>query len=171
MQQTEPNVLSNERLNTGVDEGQRSPIVDTLNRLLADEHVLYIKTRNYHWNVRSSRFNDLHKFFEEQYTQLATMIDEIAEQSRQFGGFAIGSMREFVDTSKLREEAAGNHPDEETMLRNLLGDHETLVRDLRQESKKADDEYEVPEAGEFLRGILQAHNKMAWMIRSFLPKG
>jgi starvation-inducible DNA-binding protein len=160
-------VLANETLETGVQSDKRSKIVETLNRLLADEHVLYVKTRNYHWNVRSHRFNDLHKFFEEQYTQLALMIDEIAEQARQFGGFATGTMTEFVKSARLKEKP-GEYPDPDTMVRNLMSDHEHLVRELRPESKRADEELEVPEAGEFLRSVLQTHNKMAWMLRSFL---
>jgi starvation-inducible DNA-binding protein len=162
-------VLANEKLETGVQQDKRSQIVETLNRLLADEHVLYIKTRNYHWNVRSHRFNDLHKFFEEQYTQLALVIDEVAEQARQFGGFATGTMTEFLRNSRLREQP-GEYPDPDVMVRNLMSDHELLVRELRPESKRADDELEVPEAGEFLRGVLQTHNKMAWMLRSFLAE-
>jgi starvation-inducible DNA-binding protein len=159
--------MSNEAVNTGVKEDARSQVVETLNRLLSDEHVLYVKTRNYHWNIRGPRFNDLHKFFEEQYTQLALMIDEIAEQARQFGGFALGSMQSFLDTSQLKEQGS-DFPDADGMIRNLIADHETIVRFLRPESVKADEELEVPEAGEFLRGILQQHNKMAWMLRAFL---
>lgn len=167
MAQKNTAVLANESPETGVEQDKRSQVVETLNRLLADEHVLYIKTRNYHWNVRSHRFNDLHKFFEQQYTQLALTIDEIAEQARQFGGFANGTMSEFLKNARLREQP-GEYPDPDTMVRNLMADHELLVREIRPESKRADEELGVPEAGEFLRGVLQTHNKMAWMLRSFL---
>jgi starvation-inducible DNA-binding protein len=34
--------------------------VKILNTLLADEYILYTKTRNYHWNVTGSHFNDRH---------------------------------------------------------------------------------------------------------------
>ena len=69
--------------------------------MLADEHVLYIKTRNYHWNVRGPRFNDLHKFFEAQYEELAGIIDEVAENARQFGGVAHATMAEFIQHAEI----------------------------------------------------------------------
>ena len=56
--------------NIGLSEEQRSAVVKILNTLLSDEYALYTKTRNYHWNLLGPQFNDLHKFFEEQYTEL-----------------------------------------------------------------------------------------------------
>jgi starvation-inducible DNA-binding protein len=59
--------------------------------------VLYTKTRNYHWNVVSPRFNDLHKFFEAQHEQLAETVDEVAERVRFLGGWAAGTLTEFIE--------------------------------------------------------------------------
>ena len=42
-----------------------------LNTILADEFVLYTKTRNYHWNVEGSNFMEMHKFYETLYSELA----------------------------------------------------------------------------------------------------
>ena len=47
--------------------------------------LLLTKTRDYHWNVEDPRFNDLHKFFEEQYELIDASIDEIAERVRALG--------------------------------------------------------------------------------------
>jgi starvation-inducible DNA-binding protein len=159
-----------EKLKVGLEDEHRSGIVETLNRLLANEHVLYVKTRNYHWNVVGPRFNDLHKFFEEQYTQLEKTIDEVAENARQFGGVAAGSMAEFIELSKLKEHS-GDVPDEHGMLSNLLADHETVIRGLREDIKKADEEYNAADAADFLTSVLEVHNKMAWMLRAFLGTG
>ena len=159
--------MATEKINVGLSAEQREGIVEALNTLLADEHVLYVKTRNYHWNVVGPRFNDLHKFFEEQYTLLAGMIDETAENARQFGGVAAGSMKEFLELSRLKEHP-GRLPDENGMVQDLLDDHETVIRALREDIDKADDEYEAADAADFLTGQLEAHNKMAWMLRSFL---
>src|SRR6187200_978399 len=127
--------MADEKINVGLSDEQRHGVVDTLNTLLADEHVLYVKTRNYHWNVVGPRFNDLHKFFEEQYTLLAEMIDETAENARQFGGVAAGTMKEFLDLSRLSEQP-GHLPDENGMLQDLLDDHETVIRALREDIEK-----------------------------------
>ena len=55
------------RPNIGLTDEAIEGVVQILNSLLANEYVLYTKTRNYHWNVVGPRFNDLHKFFQGQY--------------------------------------------------------------------------------------------------------
>jgi starvation-inducible DNA-binding protein len=157
-----------EKINTGLSDQQRTGIVESLNRLLADEHVLYIKTRNYHWNVVGPRFHSLHQFFEEVYEQLATTIDEVAENVRQFGGFARGTMTEFLELARISEQP-GRIPDQNEMLHDLLNDHETIIRSLREDIEKAEEEFHAPDAADFLTGVLEQHNKIAWMTRSLLP--
>lgn len=61
-----------------ISREQREQICNNLSVLLADSYMLYLKTQNFHWNVKGPRFYELHKMFEEQYTALATAIDEIA---------------------------------------------------------------------------------------------
>lgn len=73
------------KANIGLSAKQRDGVVALLNATLADEYVLYTKTRNYHWNVTGPHFNDLHKFFESQYEALDGKIDEIAEFVRYTG--------------------------------------------------------------------------------------
>lgn len=154
-----------ESIHVGLSDQQRKGVVDTLNRLLADEHVLYVKTRNFHWNVTGPQFHSLHEMFEEQYTDLAELIDEVAENVRQFGGFAKGSMAEFLKLARLKEQA-GRVPDQDTMLRELSEDHETIVRNLRKDIETAEEEYKAVEAADFLTSVVEKHNKMAWMLRS-----
>jgi starvation-inducible DNA-binding protein len=154
-------------MNTGLQDDHREAIVDSLNTLLADQSLLNMKTRNYHWNVVGPRFHDLHKFFETQYEELADMIDETAEVARQFGGTAAGTFDEFIKLSRLNEQP-GKIPDENGMLQNLLDDHETIIRALRGDIERADEEYKAADAADFLTAILERHNKMAWMLRSTL---
>jgi starvation-inducible DNA-binding protein len=157
-----------EKINVGLTEQQRTAIVTSLNRLLADEHVLYIKTRNYHWNVVGPRFHSLHEFFEEIYTELAEVIDEVAENVRQFGGFACGTMAEFQQLARIKEQP-GRIPDQNGMLHDLLDDFESIIRSLREDIEQADEELNAPDAADFLTSVLEQHNKRAWMIRSLLP--
>ena len=138
-----------------------------LARLLADEHVLYLKTRNFHWNVTGARFNDLHKFFEAQYDQLEETIDEVAERIRALGGAAPGSMKEFLKLARLGE-ASGAFIGADRMLAGLLDDHEALIRTLREDLVTANDIHGDAGTADFLTGLMEAHEKMAWMLRSFL---
>jgi starvation-inducible DNA-binding protein len=145
-------------------------VVDTLNKLLADEHVVYIKTRNYHWNLTGPRFHDLHVFLEKQYEELAAIIDEVAENARMFGGIAAGSMKEFLKLARIKENN-GEVPDENRILQDLVEDHEAIIRTLREDIERADEEWNAADAADFLTAVLERHNKMAWMLRSFLPAG
>lgn len=152
---------------TGLDAKQRSGVVVLLEQLLADEHVLYVKTRNYHWNVTGPRFHDLHKFFEGQYEAIAEKIDEVAERIRALGELSPGSMAAFIQSARLKEHA-GAIPDADTMIRNLLEDHEAVIRSLRVDLVTANEKYGDAGTSDFLTGLMEDHEKMAWMLRAHL---
>ncbi|MDE2144294.1 MAG: DNA starvation/stationary phase protection protein [Elusimicrobia bacterium] len=150
----------------GLKESSRTKVLALLDPLLADEYLLYTKTRNFHWNVTGPQFNDLHKFFESQYEILDGFVDDIAERSRALGGRALGSMKEFLRAARL-DESAGRAPQADAMLGELLRDHEKLIRLLRED---VDFTGKLGDQGtaDFLTGLLEEHEKMAWMLRSFL---
>ena len=152
--------------NIGLSEEQRTAVVKILNTLLSDEYVLYTKTRNYHWNVLGPQFNDLHKFFEEQYTELTVVVDDVAERARSLGGWAFGTLKEFSQHARLNEHP-DHYPNAREMIANLLADHETLVRQLRVDLEAAE-KYHDMGTNDFLIGLMEKHEKMAWMLRAFL---
>jgi starvation-inducible DNA-binding protein len=154
-------------LNIGLSDRQRDAVVAILNTLLADEYLLYTKTRNYHWNVVGQRFNDLHKFFEAQYGELNDIVDEVAERARALGGHAMGTLTEFLKQTRLKEEA-GVYPDDRGMIADLLADHEAIIRHLRVDLEACADKYQDMGTTDFLTGLMERHEKMAWMLRAFL---
>jgi starvation-inducible DNA-binding protein len=158
--------------NIGIPDGHRSAVAQLLNVLLADEYVLYTKTRKYHWNVIGPQFHDLHVFFEAQYEELDEVIDAVAERARTLGSSALGTLIEFQQRSRLTEQP-GVYPPPKDMVTGLLADHEAVVRQLRQDVADCDDKYFDVGTSDFLTGLLQRHEKMAWMLRAFLetPRG
>lgn len=153
--------------NIGLNESSKTKVLALLARSLADLSVLSQKTRNFHWNVAGPRFNDLHKFFESQYETLEGEIDETAERSRALGGRALGSMKELLSHARLKEAAAGRAPSADAMLAELLKDHEAFIRSLRADADACGGAGDKG-TEDFLVGMMEAHEKMAWMLRAFL---
>ena len=155
------------KIDIAIPEGDRLVVVDILNTLLSDEYLLYTKTRNYHWNVTGPQFNDLHKFFEAQYEELDDFVDDVAERIRQLGAKSPATLAEFVKTARL-DEHPGQHPDAKGMLAALLADHEAVIQALRGDIATAMDKFGDAGTSDFFTGLMEKHEKMAWMLRAFL---
>lgn len=151
---------------TGMTEKNRSESALALNKLLADEYVLYTKTRNYHWNVEGPNFMEMHKFYEGQFEQLDAIIDEVAERIRALGHYAEGRLKDLVQLASLLEPPYTSDP--KAQLAHLLDDHETLIRVLRQLIRDFADKYHDIGTSDFATGLMKQHEKMAWMIRASL---
>ncbi len=154
-------------IDIGLDATQRRGVTDVLHALLADEYVLYTKTRSYHWNVTGPHFNDYHKFFEALYTKLEQIVDDVAERARAVGGAAVGTLAEFTRLTRLGEHP-GTYPGAAEMVQNLLADHEAIVRQLRQDIVTTQDRHGDLGTADFLTGLMEEHEKIAWMLRATL---
>jgi len=152
-------------INIGIEPEDRRQIAHGLSRLLADSYTLYLKTHNYHWNVKGPLFNTLHQMFEVQYTELAAAIDEIAERIRALGEPAPGSYKAYSQLTSIEEE--DSVPDAEEMIRQLLKGQETVVRTARSVIGAVEAANDEPTA-DLLTQRMQVHEKNAWMLRSMV---
>ncbi len=153
-------------VNIGISEKNRQAVANELNKLLADEHILYNKTRNYHWSIEGPSFMEFHKLYEAQYDALAETIDQIAERIRTIGHFAEGRLKELIKLASLEEPEAPTNQEEQ--IKNLEADHETIIHRLRKLIKDFDEKYKDIGSSDFVTGLLKDHEKMAWMLRSYL---
>src|SRR5258708_5135204 len=108
----------------GITEGNLSQVAHILNGFLADEFLLYLKTRNAHWNVEGPDFHTMHKFFEEQYEQLDEIMDNVAERIRMLGHYSPATLKAFLQLTHLTEETREKN-DSAGFIKELLGDHES----------------------------------------------
>ncbi|XZF13233.1 Dps family protein [Chitinophagaceae bacterium MMS25-I14] len=154
-------------VNIGISDKNRQAVANELQIILADEHILYAKTRNFHWNVEGVHFGQLHKLFEAQYTELAEMIDEVAERIRKVGHYTVGTLSGFLKIARLLEHTDVAGPDRE-MIASLLDDHETIIREVRNAIDKIDNNYKDAGTADFLTGLMEQHETMAWMLRAHL---
>jgi len=156
------------KANIGIPENNLQSIALELNKVLADEFILYAKTRNYHWNVEGNNFMEMHKFYESQFEQLDEIIDNVAERIRQLGHYAEARLKDYLELSHLEEQEYTN--EQNTQLRNLLEDHESIIMNLRKLINLFTDKYKDAGSADFVTGLMEQHEKMAWFIRSYMPQ-
>jgi starvation-inducible DNA-binding protein len=154
-------------VNIGIDDTSRAKIADGLSHLLADTYTLYLKTHNFHWNVKGPMFQTLHLMFETQYTELALAVDLIAERIRALGYPAPGTYSEYAKLSSIAETPGV--PKATDMIRLLVEGQEAVVRTARSIFPVVEEVNDEPTA-DLLTQRMQVHEKTAWMLRSLLEE-
>jgi len=137
----------------------------SLRQVVADSYALLGQLHLCHWNVEGPSFFTLHQAFEEQYTELFTAIDEIAERIRALGDYApggLGNLAKMAGFKEIEETA-----DAKTMVEGILKQQGMLIDHLgkaRDVAAKVDDK----ETEDLMIARIQIHEKNSWMLRSFL---
>jgi starvation-inducible DNA-binding protein len=154
-------------INIGLSEQQRQGVVDILNTILADAYLLLIKTKKYHWDVVGPQFRTLHELWEDHYEALTASIDAIAERVRMLNGYPLGTAAGFLQNASLKEHP-GDLPSAQEMVKRLVVDHEQVIRNLREAVDATSEEFHDEGTSDFLTGLMEEHEEMAWMLRSFI---
>ncbi|MGB3309281.1 MAG: Dps family protein [Nodosilinea sp.] len=154
-------------INIGLSDQQRQGVVDILNKVLADAYLLLIKTKKYHWDVIGPQFRSLHELWEEHYEALTINIDAIAERVRMLNGYPLGTAESFLKNASLKEHP-GDLPNAQEMVKRLVTDHEQVIRNLRAFVDQTSEEFHDEGTSDFLTGLMEEHEGMAWMLRSFI---
>lgn len=157
---------SKETLEIGLSAEARETVAGVLNRLLADEFLLYVRARAFHWNVTGRHFKQDHALFEEEYEALDETIDEVAERARALGYKVQATLAQFTQIATL-PEADSTELTSEQMIATLRDGHEALARQLRNDIQEADEAGDEGTA-DFLTALLEGHEKRAWMLRAHL---
>lgn len=155
------------KLNIGLTEEQRQGVIGLLNKDLSDAYLLLIKTKKYHWDVVGPQFRSLHELWEEHYEALTANIDAIAERTRMLGGYPVGTAAGFLENATLQEHS-GEIPTASGMVSNMVSDHEQVIRNLREHIDQCSEEFHDEGTADFLTGLMEQHEEMAWMLRSFI---
>ncbi len=153
--------------NIGISKENLQAVAADLSKLLADEFVLYTKTRNAHWNVEGPDFHSMHIFFEQQYNALDETMDSVAERIRQLGHYAPATLQSFLSLTHLTEKLGGKN-DSQGFLKELLVDHENIIIFCRESINKFANQYGDLGTSDFVTGLMEEHEKMAWMLRAHL---
>lgn len=134
----------------------------SLNKSLSNTFVFYVKLQGFHWNIEGANFYQLHKFFEEIYTEVYGAIDPLAEHIRACGFYAPGTMAEMIQNSDIEEKNLNGQPG---MIQDLIIANEKVILSLYQAYEQADNSKELGLAN-FIQDRIDSHNKHAWFLKS-----
>lgn len=153
--------------NIGISEAHLAEISQVLSHILADEFVLYTKTRNAHWNIVGPDFHSMHLMFESQYDELAEVVDKVAERIRTLGHYAPTTLKQFLQLTHLTEQTREQN-DSTGFIKELLRDHESIVIYIRTQIDRLAEMLRDAGTSDYLTGLTEYHEKIAWMLRSAL---
>ncbi|MEM1139583.1 MAG: Dps family protein [Pseudomonadota bacterium] len=150
-------------IDIGIASTDRQRSATAIKKLLADTYSLYLKTHGYHWNVEGPHFQQLHDLFMQQYTEMWTAVDELAERIRALGEYAPSSYAEMASLSSITEETG--QPDWKAMVMNLAKGHEEVAKTARDVVRIAE-EIGDDATTDVITPRITLHEKTAWMLRA-----
>ncbi|RYJ38274.1 Ferritin Dps family protein [Flavobacterium anhuiense] len=155
------------KANIGIKQENISKIVEILTKVLADEFILYTKTKRAHWNVEGPDFYNKHIFFEQQYDAIDEIVDTVAERIRSLGHYTPATLKDFLALTHLTEELQEKN-DSNGFIKELLLDHESIIIYLRENINLIANDLQDAGTSDFITGLVENHEKMTWMLRAHL---
>lgn len=141
-------------------------ILNNLNTFLSDLNVFYRKLQNYHWNIKGKDFFVIHSKLEEYYNEINTEIDEVAEHILTLGGEPLGTLKDYINVSKITE-AENKKVDCTIVFNEVIKDFSTLLQDVVQ-IKKIADENEEYKTSALMDGFIESYSKKLWMLKQMM---
>ena len=145
-------------------ETDREPLIELLNKRLADTADLYSQVKQAHWNVKGLDFFQLHQLFDQLAGEVFPYIDLIAERATALGGVATGTVRMAAASSTLPE-----YPVEATEgqrhLKALIDRYAVFTANIRKAIDVADEHHDRSTADLFTE-ISRTADKQLWFLEA-----
>jgi starvation-inducible DNA-binding protein len=144
------------------------PVVQHLQRQVANAFVLYANYKHYHWQTYGPLFRDLHKMFDGFAKDVLGTIDELAERIRM-----IGPDVKHVQLKEMQEGANVHSSVAEQTMREMAEEADAnlmiVIKDMRDAARAADDNND-PGTVDLFSKIVQIHERHEWFLREVLKK-
>ena len=138
----------------------------SMQRVLADTFLMYIKAHAYHWNVVGPDFSQYHKFFGDLYEELWSAVDVIAEHIRVIDGFVMANLINYseISTVDLVKDELNPFPPQ-AMFMQLAVDNQKVIDSLKAAHMlaEADNNHGLIN---FIEERLDVHAKHGWMLKA-----
>ena len=141
-------------------------ILNNLNTFLSDLNVFYRKLQNYHWNIKGKDFFVIHSKLEEYYNEINTEIDEVAEHILTLGGQPLGTLKDYLNTTKITE-AENKKVDNTLVFNEIIKDFSTLLQDTAEIKKLADENQEYKTSA-LMDSFIESYSKKLWMLKQMM---
>jgi starvation-inducible DNA-binding protein len=144
------------------------PVVQHLQRQVANAFVLYANYKHYHWQTFGPLFRELHLMFDEFATEVLGTIDELAERIRM-----IGPDLQNVQLKQMQEAASVHSASASQTIREMIEEADAnllgVIKDMRDAAKAAEESNDPGTVDLFSRAV-QIHEKHEWFLREILKK-
>jgi len=134
-------------------------VVSGLQRLLSATISMTSSAQSAHWNVTGPNFSELHSLFGSHYDELFGAQDVLAERMRALRAFPLA---ECAGTPVLKPPFLASEA-----LTRLLADREGAIVAFKEVARIARESGDTVTENMLLT-MIEAHQKAAWMLRSFL---
>ena len=144
-----------------------NPVVEHLQRQVANALVLYLNYKHYHWQTYGPMFRDLHLLFDEFAKAVLDTLDEFAERVRMIGQNPVASPQEMLTTASVKVAAHGQ------TMREMIQEADTnlliVIKEIRA-GVRVSDEHDDPGTVDLFSKFVQIHEKHEWWLRDILEK-
>lgn len=113
-------------------------VIKQLKVVQASSLVMFTKLHNYHWNITGMQFFPIHEMTEKFYDEFNGLYDDAAERILQLGDKPLILLNELSENSVIKEDKKSDFG-AEYVLKNILKDFETLLKEFKKLSQLADE--------------------------------
>lgn len=144
------------------------PVVQHLQRQVANAFVLYANYKHYHWQTFGPLFRDLHLMFDEFSKSALETADEFAERIRMIGpDVANPQLKQMQEVASVHSTTHGQSPRE--MLEEADANLLVMIKEMR-DAARAADECNDPGSVDLFSRMVQIHEKHEWFVREVLKR-
>ena len=153
---------ANLRTPTDLDPDDTKKIAGALNKLVADNFSLYLKTKNFHWHMSGPHFRDYHLLLDDQADAIFASIDPLAERVRKLGQRTLTSVGSVARETRLKDNDS-DYVDPREMLLELMEDNKACAKAMRDAHALADDADDSGTAG-LLETFIDETERRTWFL-------
>jgi starvation-inducible DNA-binding protein len=144
------------------------PVVQHLQRQVANAFVLYANYKHYHWQTFGPLFRDLHLMFDEFAKDVLATADEFAERVRMIGPDVQNvQLRQMQEAASIQSASA--NPSMREAIEEADANLIVIIKEMREAAKSADESND-PGTVDLLSRVVQIHEKHEWFLRDILKK-